>query len=163
MGQWLSEEDGAALQPSCGVRPSNLDLRALRVWPGVRRAGLSRLSDGADSRPAAPQAPRLLDTYGQIRQHEWPLRPEAKYRRGLPAPQHAWPAADRPCVSAGVHRCRWRLSLTSSLGRSRSGRERLLSPTRFPSLRDWVRGTSRGYVTSVACPAWSTPNVSGRS
>ena len=44
-----------------------------------------------------------------------PLRPEAKFRRGLPAPQHAWPGTDRPWVSAGVHRCRWRLSLTSSL------------------------------------------------
>jgi hypothetical protein len=78
----------------------------------------------------------------------WPLRPEAKYRRRLPAPQHAWPAADRPCVSLGVHRCRWRLSLTSSLGRLRAGRERLLSPTRFPSL--WVGVWTRppGSVTS---------------
>ncbi len=45
------------------------------------------------------------------------LRPEAKLRRGLPAPQHAWPAADSPCVSAGAHRCRWRVSLSSLLGR----------------------------------------------
>ena len=47
----------------------------------------------------------------------WPLRPEAKYRRGLPAPQHAWPGTDRPWMSAGVHRWPWRLSLTSSLSR----------------------------------------------
>src|ERR1035441_6704825 len=45
----------------------------------------------------------------------WPLRPEAKLRCGLPGPQHAWPAADGPCVSAGVHRWRWRLSLSWSL------------------------------------------------
>ena len=51
-----------------------------------------------------------------------PLRPEPKLRCGLPAPQHAWPAADRPCVSAGICRCRWPLSLSSSLGRSRAGR-----------------------------------------
>jgi len=47
----------------------------------------------------------------------WPLRPEAKLRRGLPAPQHVWPATDRPRVSADVHRWPWRLSLTSSLSR----------------------------------------------
>ena len=46
-----------------------------------------------------------------------PLRPEAKLRRGLPAPQRAWPAADRPCMSADVHPWPWRLSLTSSLSR----------------------------------------------
>jgi len=28
------------------------------MWPGVRRAGLLRLSGGADAGPAAPQAPR---------------------------------------------------------------------------------------------------------
>jgi hypothetical protein len=27
--------------------------------------------------------------------YSWPLRPEAKYRRGLPAPQHAWPGRGR--------------------------------------------------------------------
>ena len=75
--------------------------------------------------------------------------------RGLPAPQHVWPAADRPCVSAGVHRCRWRLSLTSSFGRSRAGRERLLPPTRFPSLRASVRWRSEvrdlGRLSCVIC------------
>jgi sigma-B regulation protein RsbU (phosphoserine phosphatase) len=49
-------------------------------------------------------AGRSDNTYSQIRQCQWPLRPEAKYRRGLPAPQHAWPGTDRPWVSAGVHR-----------------------------------------------------------
>jgi len=44
-----------------------------------------------------------------------PLRPEAKLRHGLPAPQRAWPAADRPWMSADVRRRPWRLSLTSSL------------------------------------------------
>ncbi len=44
-----------------------------------------------------------------------PLHPEAKYRRGLPAPQHAWPGTDRPWVSAGVHRWPWRLSLGHSV------------------------------------------------
>jgi hypothetical protein len=91
-----------------------------------------------------------------------PLRPEAKVRRGLPALQYEWPAADRPCVSAGVHRRRWRLSLTSSLGRSRAGRERLLSPTRFPSLRGWVQRRSRASATCVARPEWGSPNGSGR-
>ena len=33
-----------------------------------------------------------------------PLRPEAKYRRALPAPQYPWPGTDRPWASAGVHR-----------------------------------------------------------
>ena len=28
--------------------------------------------------------------------YSWPLRPEAKYRCGLPAPQHAWPGRGRP-------------------------------------------------------------------
>ncbi len=59
-------------------------------------------------------------------------RPEARSpvrRRSVAA--CAWPAADRPYASVAVHRCRWRLSLTSSLGHSRSGRERLLSLTRF--------------------------------
>jgi hypothetical protein len=27
--------------------------------------------------------------------YSWPLRPQAKYRRGLPAPQHAWPGRGR--------------------------------------------------------------------
>ena len=49
-----------------------------------------------------------------------PLRPEAKLRGGLPAPQHAWPATDRPRMSADVHRRPWRLSITSSLSRSRA-------------------------------------------
>src|SRR6266496_2528599 len=44
-----------------------------------------------------------------------PLRPEAKLRYGLPAPQHVWPATDRPLMSADVRRWPWRLSLTSSL------------------------------------------------
>ena len=60
------------------------------------------------------------DRCSQIRQCRWPLRPEAKYRRGLPAPQHVWPGTGRPWMSAGVHRCQWRLSLTWSLGRSRA-------------------------------------------
>jgi hypothetical protein len=88
-----------------------------------------------------------------------PLRPEAKLRRRLPAPQHAWPAADRPCVFAGVHRCRWRLSLSSSLGRSRAGRERLLSLHAFQA-EPLGPDRSRGFMTCVACPAWCTPNVS---
>ena len=46
-----------------------------------------------------------------------PLRPEAKLRHELPAPQRAWPAADRPWMSADVRRWPWRLSLTSSLSR----------------------------------------------
>jgi hypothetical protein len=39
-----------------------------------------------------------------------PLRPEAKLRHGLPGPQRAWPAADRPWTSADVRRWPWRLS-----------------------------------------------------
>ena len=59
---------------------------------------------------------------------------EAKYRRALPAASHAWPAPDRPWVSADVRRRPWRLSLTSSLGsESTSGapgcaHSRFLSP-----------------------------------
>lgn len=34
----------------------------------------------------------------------WPLRPEAKYGHGLPAPQHPWPGTGRPWVSTRVHR-----------------------------------------------------------
>ena len=49
---------------------------------------------------------------------------EAKYRRALPAASHAWPAPDRPWVSADVRRRPWRLSLTSSLStESTSGRQ----------------------------------------
>jgi len=79
----------------------------------------------------------------------WPLRPEANDRRGLPAPQHPWPAADRPWASAAVPRCPWRLSLTLSL----AVREPVVSgccPTRFPSLRGGVRRRSRASVTSGA-------------
>jgi hypothetical protein len=36
---------------------SHLDLRSLRVRPGVRRAGLPKAEPGADAGPAAPQAP----------------------------------------------------------------------------------------------------------
>ena len=32
-----------------------------------------------------------------------PLRAEAECWSGLLAPQYSWPAAERPCVSAGVH------------------------------------------------------------
>ena len=92
----------------------------------------------------------------------WPLRPEAKLRRALPARQHTWPAAECPCVSAGVHRCRWRLSLSSSLGRSRAVRERLLSPTRFPSLHIRVRRGSRGSAIWANRSEWCSPNGSGR-
>jgi hypothetical protein len=35
-------------------------MRARLVRSGVRRAGLPRLSGGADAGPAAPQAPRLI-------------------------------------------------------------------------------------------------------
>jgi hypothetical protein len=37
-------------------------------WPGVRRAGLPRLSPALTPGPGAPQAPRLIQ-YGLIRQH----------------------------------------------------------------------------------------------
>jgi len=41
-------------------------------------------------------------------------------------------ACDRPSVGVRWrHRCPWQLSLTLSLGRSRAGRERLLSPHAF--------------------------------
>jgi hypothetical protein len=53
-----------------------------------------------------------MDTEGQIRQPLRPLRPEARLQSGLPAPQHAWPATYRLCMSAGVRRCRWRLLLS---------------------------------------------------
>ena len=43
--------------------------------------------------------------------------------------QHPWPGTDRPWVSAGVHRSPWRLSLTLSLGRSRTSQKRLLPPS----------------------------------
>jgi len=36
---------------------SHPDLCVLRVWPGVRRAGLAKAEPGADAGPAAPQAP----------------------------------------------------------------------------------------------------------
>jgi len=38
------------------------------AWPGVRRAGLPRLSGGADAGPGAAQRRRLIH-YGLIRQH----------------------------------------------------------------------------------------------
>jgi len=105
---------------------------------GLRRAGLApacRLWRGRAWRGELTASSRGsgadMWSDGRRKLNRWPLRPEAKSRRGLPAPQRAWPAAERPCVSADVHRCRWRLSLTSSLGRSRAGRERLLSPHAF--------------------------------
>jgi hypothetical protein len=129
-------------------------MRRVCLWPGVRRAGpqgqahRSRRASGAagaaldlvrhDSAsdravalscgvcPVALSCPHFPDELALPLGRRL-LRPEAKYGRGLPAPQYSWPATGRPWVSAGVHRCRWRLSLTSSLGRSRSGRERLLS------------------------------------
>jgi hypothetical protein len=39
---------------------SRLDPCALRLWPGVRRAGLPRLSGGADAGPGAAQRRRLI-------------------------------------------------------------------------------------------------------
>lgn len=71
-----------------------------------------------------------------------PLRPEAKLLRGLPVRQDAWHASDRPRVSADVHCCRWRLSLTSSLGRSRTGREQLLPHTLSMSAEATRRATA---------------------
>jgi hypothetical protein len=53
--------------------------------------------------------PRLVRKHG-------PLRPETKYRLGLPAPQ-AWPGGQTVRGSADVHRWWWRLSLTRSLSR----------------------------------------------
>jgi hypothetical protein len=41
-------------------RVSLLDLQAVQVWPGVRRAGLQRLSGGADAGPGAAQRRRLI-------------------------------------------------------------------------------------------------------
>ena len=41
-------------------RISRIDLGAVKVWPGVRRAGLPRLSGGADARPGAAQRRRLM-------------------------------------------------------------------------------------------------------
>jgi hypothetical protein len=35
-------------------------MHALSVWPGVRRAGLRRLSGGADAGPGAAQRRRLI-------------------------------------------------------------------------------------------------------
>jgi hypothetical protein len=131
-------------QVSCCVRWPGVRRRAVKAEPALTpgrggaqrsRLDLIRLNSAtqcADKRRR--QADRRITTgrglsYGKRREpNRWPLRPEAKYRRGLPAPLHAQPPADRPWVSAGVHRCRWRLSLSSSLGRSRARRERLPSP-----------------------------------
>jgi hypothetical protein len=54
----IGSDDGyAQLWPACRV--SCLD-PALRLWPGVRRAGLARLSGGADAGPGAAQRRRLI-------------------------------------------------------------------------------------------------------
>ncbi len=46
---------------------SGLDLAAVAVWPGLRRAGLPKAEPGAGAGPAAPQAPPCCK-YGTIRQ-----------------------------------------------------------------------------------------------
>jgi hypothetical protein len=75
------------------------------AWDDVKRLSSSR---------ANASGPSQSGRHGVGR----PLRPEARYRRGLPAPQHAWPGTDRPRMSADVHCWPWRLSLTSSLSRA---------------------------------------------
>jgi hypothetical protein len=60
-------DDGLA-QHLVGVRLGPLGLRACKVWPGVRRAGLPKAEPGAGAGPAAPQAPPCFPMYGLIRQ-----------------------------------------------------------------------------------------------
>jgi hypothetical protein len=73
-------------------------------------------------------------------QGHWPLRPEAKVAAQASSAEAGVACADRPRVSAGIHRGRRRLSLTSLLGRSRAGRERLLSPHAFQVVMDTALG-----------------------
>jgi hypothetical protein len=51
----------------------------------VRRAGLPRLSGGTDAGPGAAARRRLINNYGQIRQRNRPLRPEANARCDVPS------------------------------------------------------------------------------
>jgi hypothetical protein len=68
------------------------------------------------------------------------LRPEAKLRRGLPAPQHASHAADRPCV-----RVRWRPPLSVAM------------------VNQFVRRSAREPVVSDCCPLTLSKSVDVRS
>jgi hypothetical protein len=86
----------------------------------------------------------------------WPLRPEAKYRRGLPAPRHARPATDRPWMSAGIHRWRWRLSLTSSLSRCACA-DGSLCPLLLKITSTWIFTPDRGCRIALR-DSMSTPN-----
>jgi hypothetical protein len=54
-----SEGDGCA-HHQAAFRRSHLDHRALRLWPGVRRAGRSTAEPGADGGPGAAQRRRLI-------------------------------------------------------------------------------------------------------
>jgi hypothetical protein len=98
---------------SAGVRdgPAPLLANPLARSIGARASRLPVLAAPAPGRPPGPHARRVCGRWS------WPLRPEAKLRPSLPAPQRAWPAADRPWMSADVRRWPWRLSLTSSLSR----------------------------------------------
>jgi len=53
------EEDGCA-KCQYAWRLSYLDLRAVRIWAGVRRAGLRKAMPGADAGPAAPRSGAAL-------------------------------------------------------------------------------------------------------
>jgi hypothetical protein len=130
-------EPGASAAGRGGAQRSRLDLVRL---------------NSAALRPSGRAAERESRCDELREPNRRPLRPEANYKRGLPAPQHPWPGTDRPWVSAYVHCCPWRSSLTLSLGCSRAGRERLL-PHTLSSLWGWVQRRPETFVTSGACPA----------
>ena len=90
-------------------RRAHRQLHHLRVLEGIGTGERKRW-------PPRPRRVRSLEGGGS-----WPLRPEAKYGRGLPAPLLARPGTDRPSVSAVVHCCRWRLLLAWLPGRLQPG------------------------------------------
>jgi len=118
---------GFAVRGSGAPRPRGLchDAAVRAPCAGCSRQGdpvvgaaYWRTSGARDSESRSPKmGNRPLTWVGVAGLNRRPLRPEAKLRHELPAPQRAWPAADRPWVSADVRRWPWRLSLTSSLGR----------------------------------------------
>ena len=112
---WPSSADQiSSLASGMSSTPPRVDTARVPVvtqlvtYPGGRSASRSKW-----------KATSYLDNLcpGWLELNRRPLRPEAKYRRGLPAPQNPWPATDRPWMSAEVRRWPWRLSLTSSFSR----------------------------------------------
>jgi CO/xanthine dehydrogenase Mo-binding subunit len=91
--------DDVAEDSAFAGRMHHADAHLLLVLLGpVGRARQQKEAAMTAAHPGAESQARAITHHcasPMLIRWRWPLRPDAKYRRGPPAPQHAWPGTDR--------------------------------------------------------------------